>query len=104
MRRTRQPLFCQTPTCRLSRGHEEPCTSAGPDLPPGTPVLVRLDDGTDWETVTRSEPWELGHGGFVVLLKGRSGGFALERVRLGSGPAWEAAESERRTPTMGVQR
>ncbi len=27
--------------------------------------------------VTRSEPWELGHGEEVVLLKGKSGGFSV---------------------------
>ena len=45
----------------------------------GTPVNVRLDDGSIWKTKTRSEPWQLGHA-WVVLLEGRTGGYLLERV------------------------
>jgi hypothetical protein len=50
--------------------------------PAGTPVTVTLDDGSPWETETRSAAWALGHGAPVVLLEGKSGGYALERVRL----------------------
>jgi hypothetical protein len=60
-------------------------TVADPDLihlAPGTPVVVRLDDGKDWETTTRSSPWQLGHGEWVVLLTGKVGGYQLSRIRL----------------------
>lgn len=30
-------------------------------------------------TRTRSKPWQLGHGEWVVLLEGRTGGFKLSR-------------------------
>ena len=33
-----------------------------------------------WET--RSEPWQLGHGAWVVSLKGYSGGFSLDNLVL----------------------
>ena len=46
----------------------------------GTAVKVKLDDGSIWETKTRSEPWQLGSGQWVVLLEGRAGGYSLDRV------------------------
>ena len=49
-------------------------------LPEGTSVLLRLDNGTQITTRTRSLPWQLGHGAWVVLVEGKSGGWALERV------------------------
>lgn len=50
------------------------------DMPSGTRVNVVKDGGQVIQTTTRSEPWQLGHGAWVVLLDGTSGGFALERV------------------------
>jgi hypothetical protein len=47
----------------------------------GTGVLVKLDDGRLWQTRTRSEAWNLGHGQPVVMLEGRSGGYDLSRVK-----------------------
>jgi hypothetical protein len=47
----------------------------------GTGVVVKLDDGKLWHTRTRSTAWELGNGQAVVMLEGRSGGYALSRVR-----------------------
>lgn len=44
------------------------------------PVRVLLDDGRVFETFTRSQPWQLGNGEWVVLVFGRTGGFLLERV------------------------
>ena len=32
--------------------------------------------------VTRSEPWELGHGAMVVLLEGKAGGFAVDCLEI----------------------
>ena len=46
----------------------------------GTEVNVLLDDGNIWRTRTRSEPWQLGHGQWVVALEGRAGGYDLDRV------------------------
>lgn len=55
------------------------------DKPIGTPVYVVRDNGRITETKTRSAPWCLGDGSTVViLLEGFSGGYLLERVRLGS--------------------
>ena len=56
-------------------------------LASGTEVVVRLDSGEDWRTRTRSEPWQLGSGDWVVLLVGRSGGYLLTRVRPAEGLA-----------------
>ena len=51
-------------------------------LTEGTPVLLTLDDGTALATRTRSKPWQLSHGAWVVLVEGKSGGWALERVEV----------------------
>jgi hypothetical protein len=48
----------------------------------GALVSVIKDDGTRWITRTRSEPWQLGSGHWVVLLEGRAGGYSLSRVSL----------------------
>ncbi len=50
--------------------------------PEGTAVTVTLDDGSTWETTTRSAPWLLGGHTAVIMLEGKSGGYALERVRV----------------------
>lgn len=52
----------------------------------GTAVMVRLDDGSDFATITRSEPWKLGHGEWVVKVEGISGGYLLSRIRLRQWP------------------
>lgn len=49
-------------------------------LPAGSNVFLRLDNGDEYATVTRSEPWQLAGGQWVVLIAGRTGGWALERV------------------------
>jgi hypothetical protein len=49
-------------------------------IPSGTAVNVRLDDGTIWPTKTRSLPWMLDHGAWVVMIEGRAGSYDLERV------------------------
>jgi outer membrane lipoprotein SlyB len=46
----------------------------------GTPVEVRRDDGDILRTVTRSEPWQLPGGQWIVLVEGIRGGYALDRV------------------------
>lgn len=55
----------------------------GPDqtLTSGLDVTVIRDDGTRWLTRTRSGPWQLGDGTWVILLEGKAGGYALDRVR-----------------------
>lgn len=53
-------------------------------LPVGTAVDVTLDDGTVWRTKTRSEPWQLKSGHWLVSLEGKAGGYSLERVRRAS--------------------
>jgi hypothetical protein len=50
-------------------------------IPSGTAVTVTRDDGSPWLTRTRTEPWQLGDGTWVVALEGRAGGFRLDRVR-----------------------
>lgn len=65
---------------------------ATPDLPIGTPVLAypgfRPDDpvlqfaakARVLDTVTRSNPWQLGHGDWVVAVEGHAGGILLSHV------------------------
>lgn len=48
---------------------------------PGTDVVVTLDNTSLWYTQTRSFPWELSNGTWVVLLVGKTGGYALDRVQ-----------------------
>lgn len=48
--------------------------------PIGTPVDVRLDDGTIFKTKTRSKAWVVGGPTAVVLVKGIRGGYLLDRV------------------------
>ncbi|HNP80165.1 MAG TPA: hypothetical protein PKN47_01780 [Nitrospira sp.] len=52
------------------------------DWPVGTAVVVTLDDGSQLHTTTCSEPWQLGHGEWVVKVAGIGGGYALKRVRV----------------------
>ena len=54
-------------------------------VPVGTPVTVTKDDGSRFETRTRSEPWALGHGQPVIKVEGITGGYMLERVELREG-------------------
>ena len=57
--------------------------AANVNTPRGTKVVVIQDRGhPPCVTHTRSEPWSLGDGRLVVSLKGKSGGYALERVFL----------------------
>jgi hypothetical protein len=51
----------------------------------GQPVAVVRDDWTVTETATRSEPWQLGSGDWVIMVEGISGGYALERVSTRAG-------------------
>jgi hypothetical protein len=65
----RQPVFEPTKLQSL------PTTA-----PAGTRVVVVEDDFSLTLTDTRSEPWPLGSGHWVVLLVGRTGGFSIDRV------------------------
>ena len=47
----------------------------------GTEVIVKMDDGSDVRTRTRSEAWLLQGHTAVILLEGRTGGYLLERLR-----------------------
>ena len=49
--------------------------------PVGTPVELRMDDGSVVETQTRSEAWLLTCGVALVNMLGKSGGWNLDRVR-----------------------
>ena len=48
--------------------------------PPGTPVIVIQDDGSEITSKTRTIAWSLDCGEAVVCYEGRSGGYALSRV------------------------
>lgn len=61
-------------------------------VPVGTPVTVRMDDGSDLRTLTRSEPWLLGHGAAVIKVDGITGGYLLDRVR--TRPVAPAADAD----------
>lgn len=46
----------------------------------GIEVNVKKDDGSILKTKTRSLPWQLGHGSWVISVDGISGGYDLTRV------------------------
>lgn len=50
-------------------------------LEEGVRVFYTDDSGKEHETITRSKPWQLGHGDWVVLIEGKSGGYDLSRIR-----------------------
>jgi hypothetical protein len=47
----------------------------------GEEVIVTLDDGTKFETRTRSEAWLMGGHTWVVQIDGRAGCYDLKRVQ-----------------------
>ena len=47
----------------------------------GMEVIVTKDDGTEVRTKTRSLPWQLGHGAWVVQIEFHAGGYDCARVR-----------------------
>ena len=49
-------------------------------LRPGDIVIVKDDNGNEADYEVRTAPWKLGHGQWVVGLKGVSGGYSLDRV------------------------
>lgn len=51
-----------------------------PDTPIGTPVVYKSVAEVDFITRTRSEPWQLGHGEWVVSIEGRTGGHVLSHL------------------------
>lgn len=55
-------------------------------LTEGSSVFVLDDLGKLWSTKTRSAPWKLGHGTWVVLLEGRTGGYDVGRIFLRQEP------------------
>lgn len=59
-----------------------------PALQVGASVEVLLDDGRVVKTTTRSAPWEIGSGDWLVQLVGFVGGYNLGRLRP-PGFAWE---------------
>lgn len=62
----------------------------------GTPVLAWTGtrDGAPRWTKTRSEPWQLGHGAWVVAVEGIAGGVALSHIeRIPEG--WVSPEQHR---------
>lgn len=46
----------------------------------GDDILVRLDSGIRMSAKAASEPWQLGHGDWVIKVEGISGGYDLSRV------------------------
>jgi hypothetical protein len=50
-------------------------------LKPGDRVIVTDDLGNDKEWTVKYAPWKLGHGDWVIGLKGKAGGYLLSRVQ-----------------------
>lgn len=50
------------------------------NVPEGSSVKVVKDNGDEFFTVTRSQAWIVGGHSALVLLRGISGGYLLDRV------------------------
>lgn len=50
-------------------------------VPIGTPVLVKKDDGSIFTTRTRSAGWLLSGHSAVIMVEGISGAYSLERIQ-----------------------
>lgn len=51
------------------------------ELRPGDRVEVLMDQGDVKDFAVKYEPWQLGHGVWVIGLEGRAGGYQLTRVQ-----------------------
>jgi hypothetical protein len=60
---------------------EKQVTEFNQKSPSGAKVHLTNDDGEIEETETRSEAWLLGSGVPVVKVKGRAGGYMLDRIK-----------------------
>ena len=49
-------------------------------LKPGDTVKVQDDHGNEADYEVRTAPWQLGHGKWVIGLRGIAGGYSLDRV------------------------
>mgnify|MGYP001809842780 CR=1 FL=1 len=69
---------------RVKNAHNRvpPECRATKDTPIGTPVRVHRDNGELLITVTRSMPWQLGHGEWIVSVEGIAGGYLLGCVEV----------------------
>lgn len=70
-----------------SMSHVDPLRVAQADVdrakrwPIGQAVTVTKDDGSILKTQTRSAPWKVAGGTWVILVEGIAGYYALARVR-----------------------
>lgn len=72
---------CKTGRCPPRRPDQRDMVTEWNHLnPEGTKVNVRKDNGSIFETTTRSAAWLMGEHTAVILVDGIAGGFALERV------------------------
>lgn len=70
--------------------HQARLVDAWKNTPVGIAVVVTKDDGTEFRTTTRSDPWLLSGHTAVIMVVGIAGGYMLERVRKDAAPAVEA--------------
>lgn len=61
--------------------------------PVGTRCLLKNDDGTETATDTRSPAWKLPSGHVVVMIKGKSGGWNIQRLQMEQSPVMEGIPS-----------
>jgi hypothetical protein len=64
----------------MRRPPKQNVTAAQLALKTGDPVNLLDDFGNTKETIARSEPWQLGHGDWVIKVEGVSGGYDLSRI------------------------
>jgi hypothetical protein len=53
-------------------------------IPVGTPCVVTKDDGEQFYTKVRGPVRTLGHGTKIIFVEGITGGYLLDRVRIGA--------------------
>lgn len=70
----------------------------------GMTVDVIMDDGSVVTTQSLSDPWQLGHGGWVIKLAGFSGGYNCARVSPSKTPDTDKAGQSSRMNKTRIQK
>jgi len=72
-------------TLRWRRDHAKAGPAPVYEHPTGSQAIVTDDLGNQWNTITMSQPWEVGIGSpeprTLILIEGIHGGYAIERVQ-----------------------
>lgn len=71
----------------IRRPRKQKVTEAQLAIRDGDSVVYKNDQGFAEALTAKSDPWQLGHGDWVIKLEGKSGGYDLSRVLPARTPA-----------------